>query len=91
MTKNERSVPWVSLVTLHPQIAYSGGKLPTSADEERLHQMAHAQCFIAKSIKTEVTVKVGMAKQSEKCQQRCQQTLLVESKMKLKKVGRSYP
>src|SRR5215475_4395993 len=32
MTKNERGVPWVSAVTLHPQIAYSGDKLPTPAD-----------------------------------------------------------
>lgn len=56
MTKNERGVPWVNLVTLHPQIAYSGNKLPTLADEERLHHMAHEQCFIANSIKTKVTV-----------------------------------
>jgi organic hydroperoxide reductase OsmC/OhrA len=57
MTKNESGVPWVSSVTLHPQIAYSGEKLPIPADEERLHHMAHEQCFIANSIKTEVTVK----------------------------------
>lgn len=57
MTKNERGVPWVSSATLHPQIAYSGGKLPTPADEEHLHHMAHEQCFIANSIKTEVTVR----------------------------------
>jgi organic hydroperoxide reductase OsmC/OhrA len=56
MTKNEKGVPWVSLVTLHPQIAYSGGKLPAPADEERLHHLAHEQCFIANSIKTRVTV-----------------------------------
>jgi organic hydroperoxide reductase OsmC/OhrA len=57
VTKNEKGVPWVSLAVLHPQIAYSGDKLPTPADEERLHHMAHEQCFIANSIKTEVSVK----------------------------------
>jgi len=57
MTKNEKGVPWVSLVTLYPQIAYSGDKLPAAADEERLHHMAHEECFIANSIKTEVTVR----------------------------------
>lgn len=31
MTKNEKGVPWVSSVTLHPKIAYSGEKLPTPA------------------------------------------------------------
>ena len=56
MTKNERGVPWVSSITLHPQIAYSGDKLPTPADEARLHHLAHEQCFIANSIKTEVLV-----------------------------------
>lgn len=58
MTKNERGVPWVSLVTLHPRIAYSGEKRPAAADEERLHHLAHEQCFIANSIKTEVKVSV---------------------------------
>ena len=56
MTKNQKGVPWVSSVVLHPQIAYSGGKLPKPADEARLHHIAHEQCFIANSIKTEVTV-----------------------------------
>jgi organic hydroperoxide reductase OsmC/OhrA len=56
MTKNEKGVPWLSLVTLHPQIAYSGDKRPTPADEERLHHLAHEQCFIANSIKTAVKV-----------------------------------
>jgi organic hydroperoxide reductase OsmC/OhrA len=56
MTKNEKGVPWVSSVALHPRIAYSGGKIPTSADEDRLHHLAHEQCFIANSIKTAVTV-----------------------------------
>ena len=56
MTKNEKGVPWVSSVTLHPQIAYSGNKLPSPADEQHLHHLAHEQCFIANSIKTEVIV-----------------------------------
>jgi organic hydroperoxide reductase OsmC/OhrA len=56
MTKNEKGVPWVSSVALHPKIIYSGDKLPIPADEERLHHAAHEQCFIANSIKTEVTV-----------------------------------
>jgi organic hydroperoxide reductase OsmC/OhrA len=56
MTKNERGAPWVSLVTLRPQIIYSGDILPAPADEDRLHHQAHEQCFIANSIKTEVIV-----------------------------------
>jgi organic hydroperoxide reductase OsmC/OhrA len=56
MTKNEKGVPWVSLVTLNPKIIYSGNKLPTPTDEKQLHHLAHEQCYIANSIKTEVSV-----------------------------------
>jgi organic hydroperoxide reductase OsmC/OhrA len=56
MTENQKGAAWVSSVVLHPKIAYSGDKLPTPADEARLHHLAHEQCFIANSIKTEVTV-----------------------------------
>lgn len=56
MTKNEKGVPWVSAITLHPRIVYSGAKLPSPADEERLHHQAHEQCFIANSIKTDVKI-----------------------------------
>jgi organic hydroperoxide reductase OsmC/OhrA len=56
MTKNERGVPWVSRVTLRPQIKWSGEKLPAAADLERLHHQAHEGCFIAASVKTEIVV-----------------------------------
>ena len=56
MTKNEQGVPWVSLVTLHPKIEYGGPKQPTPADFQRLHHLAHEQCFIANSVKTEIKV-----------------------------------
>ena len=56
MTKNEPGIPWISSVRLSPKISYSGEKLPTPADEKRLHHLAHEQCFIANSVKTEITV-----------------------------------
>ena len=56
MSKNERGAMWVSAVTLRPRIAWSGEKIPTAADLDRLHHRAHEECFIANSIKTEVTV-----------------------------------
>lgn len=56
MTKNEKGASWVSLVTLNPKIVYSGEKSPAPADEERLHHLAHEQCYIANSVKTEVAV-----------------------------------
>ena len=59
MTKNERGVPWVSHVKLKPDIVYDGETRPTPADEEHLHHLAHEQCFIANSIKTQVTVETA--------------------------------
>jgi organic hydroperoxide reductase OsmC/OhrA len=57
MAKNEKGVPWVSLVTLNPAIVYSGEKTPAPADVERLNHLAHEQCCIANSVKTEVIVR----------------------------------
>jgi organic hydroperoxide reductase OsmC/OhrA len=56
MTKNEKGVAWIGSVKLQPRIVYSGKKLPTPADEEHLHHLAHENCFIANSVKTEITV-----------------------------------
>ena len=56
MTKNEKGMPWMSRVTLNPRITYSGEKLPSAEDEEHLHHLAHEQCYIANSVKTEIVV-----------------------------------
>lgn len=58
MTSNEHGVPWVSAATLRPRITWSGANQPTAADVERLHHHAHAQCFIAQSVKTNIIVEV---------------------------------
>ena len=59
MTKNEKGTPWVSLVTLHPRIAWSGERMPEEREIEKLHHESHEQCFIAASIKTEVKVEAA--------------------------------
>src|ERR1043166_7366562 len=56
LTKTERGIPWVSSVVLHPRIVYSGVKSPSRDDEEQMHHAAHEQCFIANSVKTDITV-----------------------------------
>ena len=56
LTKNERGISWVSSVVLRPRIVYGVDRRPTDADEDRLHHAAHEQCFIANSVKTEITV-----------------------------------
>lgn len=57
MRKNERGAIWVSAVTLSPRIVYGGDRRPSAEDEARLHHLAHEQCFIANSVRTEITVK----------------------------------
>ena len=57
MTKNKKRVPWISSVTLQPEILYSGDIIPTRRDGEHLHHLAHEQCFIAQSVKTAVVIR----------------------------------
>jgi len=57
MTRNDRGIQWVSTVVLQPRIVYGGDKRPSEADEDKLHHAAHEQCFIANSVKTEITVR----------------------------------
>ena len=56
MTANERGRQWVSAVTLNPKIAYGGARQPAPAEEQQLHHEAHEQCFIANSVRTDVSV-----------------------------------
>src|SRR5207248_8143717 len=55
--KNEKGIPWVATVTLAPKIIFSGDKIPTTEQLDHLHHLAHEQCFIANSVKTEITVR----------------------------------
>ena len=45
-------------VVLKPAVRYGGDSTPTREQEEALHQRAHAQCFIANSVLTEVTTEL---------------------------------
>ena len=44
---------WVEAVVLKPRTAFSG-KPPTAAELEELHHRAHAECYLANSVKTAV-------------------------------------
>lgn len=56
LTKNAAGAFFISKVTLNPRIVYAAEKRPSSDELARLHHDAHEQCFIAQSVKTEVTV-----------------------------------
>lgn len=55
MTKNEAGKSWVSHVELAPRIEWRGPG-PTAAQLQRMHEEAHHECFIASSVKTEITI-----------------------------------
>jgi organic hydroperoxide reductase OsmC/OhrA len=46
---------WISRVTLRPRVTFSG-KAPSAEEHHALHERAHAKCFIANSVTTEVRV-----------------------------------
>jgi organic hydroperoxide reductase OsmC/OhrA len=56
MAPNENKVPWISRIVLSPRVVYQSQRRPTQDEEARLHHEAHAQCFIAQSVKTAVEV-----------------------------------
>jgi organic hydroperoxide reductase OsmC/OhrA len=46
----------VTRVTLRPRVIFSGAKQPTDEALAKLHHDAHELCFIANSVKAEITV-----------------------------------
>ena len=61
MSKTERGRMWVSKVTLAAVITFSGEKRPTPAQFDTLHHLAHDECYIANSVKSEVVVQGTMS------------------------------
>lgn len=54
MEKNPAGKMAITVVTLRPEVHFSGERLPTSEQIIRMHHEAHEECFIANSVKTEV-------------------------------------
>lgn len=57
MSKNSEGRSAITSVTLKPQVRFSGDRLPAEEEIRQLHDEAHHECFIANSVRTEVTVK----------------------------------
>jgi organic hydroperoxide reductase OsmC/OhrA len=54
MAKNESGKMAITRVTLRPVVVFSGENAPTPAQVAALHERAHAECFIANSVRTTV-------------------------------------
>ncbi len=55
LDKNAEGKLAMTRVTLKPTVTFAGAR-PTEAEVRALHEKAHAKCFIASSVKTEVVV-----------------------------------
>ncbi len=55
LEKAEDGKPWLARVEMHPRIKFSGDKQPDEAQLAKLHDKAHHECFLARSVKTEIT------------------------------------
>ena len=56
MERDERGVTWITRVELDPRIAFAASSAPTARAIRELHDRSHHQCFIANSVRTEITV-----------------------------------
>lgn len=52
--KNAQGKLVIAVVTLRPNVHFSGDKMPTHLEIDKMHHQAHEECFIANSVKTEV-------------------------------------
>ena len=56
MDKNAEGKMAITKVELRPKLKWGGDKQPSAEELEKMHHSAHDMCFIANSVKTEVTV-----------------------------------
>lgn len=60
LEKNAEGKLAITRVVLRPRIRF-GGSQPSAADVARLHELAHENCFIANSVRTEIVVVSAVA------------------------------
>jgi organic hydroperoxide reductase OsmC/OhrA len=56
MTVDDRGRKSITRIVLSPKIRFSGPKPPDAAGVARLHQEAHEECYVANSLRSEITV-----------------------------------
>jgi organic hydroperoxide reductase OsmC/OhrA len=56
MSADERGRKSITRIALHPRVRFSGPSAPDAASVERLHHEAHEECYIANSLRSEITV-----------------------------------
>jgi organic hydroperoxide reductase OsmC/OhrA len=54
MARNDEGRMAMTEVVLRPQVSFRGARLPDNEQLHALHHLAHEECFIANSVKTQV-------------------------------------
>lgn len=57
MARREDGTEWVASVVLSPAVRFSGAHAPGDEAVRGLHHRAHQTCYIANSVRTEVSIK----------------------------------
>ncbi|MCG6268771.1 OsmC family protein [Vibrio furnissii] len=58
LAPNQEGKTALTQVVLRPKVIFSGEKQPSMAMLEKMHHQSHENCFIANSVKTEVTTQI---------------------------------
>ncbi|MBT7983632.1 MAG: OsmC family peroxiredoxin [Akkermansiaceae bacterium] len=56
LEKAEDGKPWLSRVELNPSIKFDESEKCDPANIKDIHQKAHLECFLARSVKTQITI-----------------------------------
>jgi organic hydroperoxide reductase OsmC/OhrA len=56
LEKNAEGRLAITRVELRPSIRWGGTRTPSAEELERMHEAAHANCFVANSVKTSITI-----------------------------------
>ncbi|MCW8345092.1 MULTISPECIES: OsmC family protein [Vibrio] len=56
--ENEAGKLAVTKVVLRPNVVFSGKRIPTMAQLQKMHHLSHENCFIANSVTTLVTTEI---------------------------------
>ena len=59
LEKNENGKLAITRVVLRPEVSFAAESGPSSEGLERLHHLAHTECFIANSVHTSISIEGG--------------------------------
>ncbi|MCG9627922.1 OsmC family protein [Vibrio mediterranei] len=59
LAENEVGRMAVTKVILRPDVVFSGERVPTREQLEKMHHLSHENCFIANSVKTEIVTEIS--------------------------------